>query len=109
MLDLIDQLPSASRLGQAVMDDPDAARALAVESDRPRERWSPQLREWDLDAALLAEIRDRLGEVAQGIAALGGAKPRRVKPFPRPVTEVDRLRERSRQEAVRDLIKELGG
>lgn len=107
MLDYIDQLPAASRLTAAVMNDPEAALELAVEE--PQGRWAPPVREWDTDAVLLAEIRDRLGEVAMAVAALGGAKSRKVKPFPRPVTEVDRARERLRRRAVDELIEELGG
>lgn len=107
LIDYINGLPSASRLSAAVLNDPEMAAELAFQE--PTGRWSPPVNEWDLDTVLLAEVLDRLGEVVAATASLGGAKPKRRKPFPRPETEVDRVRRRVQQDAVNDLISELTG
>lgn len=86
LLELIDQLPTASRTREAIMNDPDEARLIAFhrEYGKPGEKdepWAPRLSEFDLHAVLLREI-------AHSIAALAGAKSPDY--FPGPKTEADR-------------------
>lgn len=84
LLELIDQLPAASRFNEAVLNDPEQARLIAA---RPTssESWTPLVRDWDLTAVLLREIREAL------VGLLGNG---RAKPIPIPRTEVDRVRAR---------------
>ncbi len=56
----------------------------------PARRWS----EYGIQVELLAAIFDRLAEVVNTIAASSGAKPRKVPPYPRPVTAIERIRQR---------------
>ncbi len=52
--------------------------------------------DWSPTVEILTAILDRLAELTQATAALGGAKPRRLPRAPHPVTAVDRVRERRR-------------
>lgn len=90
LLNLIDQLPAASRYGEAVAQDDDLAQALLYVEPTPA---PPPLAEW---SPLLAEMRvmsERLGIVAQ-ILANGRYKP---EPLPRPQTARDRAKRRADQ------------
>lgn len=88
LLDLIDQLPQACRLNEAVQNDPEQAMAIAMareyahpadgdEQERPL--WSPPVRHYDLHAMLLREV-------AHNVAALVSKTPRYI---PAPRTLVD--------------------
>lgn len=86
LLELIDNLPTTSRLNEAAQNDPEQARLLALareyaEDDEAAERWSPRPSEYDLAAMLLREI-------AHNTAAIAGVKKPHYIPAPR--TEVDR-------------------
>jgi len=67
-------------------------------ANRPKSDRAPtrRLADWSPQVELLTAILNRLGEVAQAIAALGGAKPKTVPPAPFPVTALDRVRSRKR-------------
>lgn len=67
-------------------------------ADRPKSDKAPTRRmsDWSPQVELLTAILNRLGEVAQAIAALGGAKPKKVPSAPYPVTALDRVRSRKR-------------
>ena len=89
LLELIDGLPAASRLNEAIVNDPDAATVIA-QMPKPSTPWSPRVAEFDLKVQLLREILHAVqnnGQIAVGAA---GGKPREIKPFPAPSTEVDR-------------------
>jgi hypothetical protein len=92
---MIDQLPRDSRYVEAMAQDEKLAEALA---DRPKSDKAPTRRmsEWSPQVELLTAILNRLGEVAQAIAALGGAKPKKIPQAPYPVTALDRVRSRKR-------------
>lgn len=63
-------------------------------SETPAQRrWS----EFGIQVELLAAIFDRLAEIPNAIAASNGAKPRKVPPYPRPVTAIEKVRERRRR------------
>lgn len=74
------------------------------------EPWTPPLTEWDLTTELLAEIRDRLGDVVRAqISAIpvpkGKSRPKYSdKPFPRPVTAMEKAREEAAREGAHLLI-----
>ncbi|GAA3405062.1 hypothetical protein [Pseudarthrobacter polychromogenes] len=89
LLDLIDGLPAASRLNEAIVNDPEAAAVIA-KMPKPSTPWSPRVAEFDLKAHLLRELLHAVqhnGQIAIGAA---GGRPGEVKPFPVPRTEVDR-------------------
>lgn len=91
LLELIDQLPDASRLREAIYNDPEQARLIALsreysspeeeDDEEQQQLWSPKFSEFTLTALLLREI-------VHNTAAAAGAK----RPFyiPAPLTEVDR-------------------
>jgi hypothetical protein len=60
--------------------------------------------EWSPVVELLTLLANRLGELTQVVAALGGAKPGRVPPLPAPVTALDRVRHRVRRRKHAALV-----
>jgi hypothetical protein len=70
------------------------------ESKPPARRWS----EFTPDVELLSGVVDRIAEVVNAIAAANGAKPRKVKPMPRPVTAFERVRERKAKKKHRSVV-----
>lgn len=89
LLELLDGLPAASRLNEAIVNDPEAAAVIAS-MPKPSTPWSPRVSEFDLKAHLLRELLHAVlnnGQIAVGAA---GGKPHEIKPFPAPSTEVDR-------------------
>ena len=89
LLELIEGLPAASRLNEAIVNDPDAAAVIA-KMPAPSTPWSPRVAEFNLESQLLREILHAVlnnGQIAVGAA---GGKPGEIKPFPAPRTEVDR-------------------
>lgn len=72
---------------------------------RPDEKSKPvrKMSDWSPAVELLSALLDRVGELIQATAALGGAKPHRVPPAPRPVTALDRARYRRLQQRHESL------
>jgi hypothetical protein len=104
---LLDRLPGTSVYREALLNDPEFAEYVAAqpESDGPPPR--PALSEYDPTRAALDDIFDRLGEV---VAATYNAAGGKAKPPParlRPVTEVDRARERLASRRHDDLVSEV--
>lgn len=92
LIDFIDMLPAASRLNEAIAMDPEMA-ALMIDLPAPDEPWSPRVSENTLVTTILMDISDGIKTLQQTSIAVAGGKPAKVKPFPRPRTAVDRLRE----------------
>lgn len=86
--DYIDGLPSASRLNEAIVNDPEVAAVIAARE--PEGEWAPSVSEYDLTAHLLRETLHELKQVKQAVIASSGNKPPQEKPFPAPRTEIDR-------------------
>ena len=107
LLDLIDMLPSASRLNEAIVNDPDAARDIAA-LPTPEGEWSPRPSEYTLTHQMLGRLITATEQVGQAVIAGAGGKPQPVKPFPRPVTEVDRAIEHMEREWTEDLLGQFG-
>jgi len=107
LLELIEQLPPASRFQEAVHNDPEQARFIAMarefgpdgDEDDEREPWAPPMSQYDLVAMLLREI-------AQNTAAAAGAKKPNYIPTPR--TEVDRQVEILRMQHVVSIGSRYG-
>lgn len=109
ILDLIDQLPTASRTKEALLNHPEYARAIAeAAGEEVAAKWSPPISEWTTESAIHAAVFDRLGALLDAVSGALGDKGRSQE-FPRPVTEVDRIKARARQEAAEDLIALFGG
>lgn len=89
LLDYIDGLPSASRLNEAIVNDPEAAAAIA-KSPTPSEGYAPRVSEFDLTAHLLRELLHATKANGQIAIGLKGGNPQEIKPFPAPRTEIDR-------------------
>lgn len=92
LLELIDQLPTSSRLQEAIQDDPEHALLIALEreekSDEDRRPWAPRLSEFDLHAM---QMNTLIQEVVNLRAAVVRHRKRVPPVFPWPVTEVDRM------------------
>lgn len=108
---LVGQLPPTSRFNAARAMDPEVARAVLAQPETgDEEPWAPPLTEWDTATALAAETRDLLMDAVKLLSAIRFGIPvvqqERLrpapkaggKPFPRPVTAI----EKAREEAARD-------
>ncbi len=60
--------------------------------------------DWSPTVEILSAILDRLGELTQAVAALGGAKPHKLQRAPVPVTAYDRARDRIREKKHHSLV-----
>lgn len=102
LLELIDMLPAACRLNEAIVNDPETARELAS-LPSPKEPWTPKVSEFDLSAIMLRDALGILTSIQQTLVATAGGKPSKRKPFPAPRTEIDRAREAMEREFVEDI------
>ncbi len=110
LLNVIDNLPRDSRYFEArVNDEQMVEQILAVEDKTAAGNAQPTRRmaDWSAQVELLTAILNRLSEVAQGIAALGGAKPRQVPPAPMPTTAFEIVRARMRTRKHEALVSRL--
>jgi hypothetical protein len=107
LLDLIDGLPTASRLNEAIVNDPEAAAAIA-NMPKSSEEWSPRVSEFDLNAHLLREILHAVKSNGQISIAAAGGKPGELKPFPVPVTEVERAIEAIERQWAESFVGQFG-
>lgn len=105
LLNLIDHLPRTSAYQQAVADDDELADSVGDLGGGGTP--SIPLAEFSPEVEALAMVVDRLGEVAATILAVNNQKPKKLKPYPRPVTAFDRVRARRRQQAISDLERRL--
>lgn len=108
LLELIDELPAASRLNEAIQNDPEQARLIAKTPQGDGEDWSPRVRDYDLTAMLLREIREMLAALfrIEHVAATG-KQAATIKALPAPYTEVDRQRAAETREWAESLIARL--
>lgn len=120
LLELIEQLPSHSRLSEAQQNDPVWAEYIVDQAEKRKkqhgdqEKWHPPVRDWDLQAMLLHDIRETLVAVRQAVIqstllpqANGGVKrdkAPKVSPFPTPRTEVDRIKARRSRLAQLEIV-----
>lgn len=118
LLDLIDQLPAASRLNEAIQNDPEQAEIIArhieeqkrkaAEAGEEQRPWSPRVAEFDLHASLLRDlIQATLGLRAAVIASAGG-KPGTVPDYPAPITEVDKATARLERAWAQGVLERFG-
>lgn len=118
LLELIDQLPGASRLNEAIQNDPEQAEIIALhieeqkqkaaETDAEQAPWSPRVAEYDLHANLLRDlIQATLGLRAAVIASAGG-KPGQTPDYPAPITEVDKATVRLERAWAHRVLGQFG-
>lgn len=112
LLELIEQLPSACRLNEAKQDDPEyaelIARVRAENEDDEGPSWSPAVRDYDLTALLLREIRESIMAVYVAIVRSNGGKTKKIPELPAPVTEVDRALARIEREWTNSVLTKWG-
>lgn len=109
LLELIDELPTASRFNEAVLNDREFAEAVVAnesKSDGDKSEWAPRVSEFDLHALLLRDIIQSLQGVQAAVIATVG-KPPKFPPYPSPRTALDDARERLLHEWADDLIARL--
>lgn len=103
LLDLIDGLPSASRLNEARLNDPELARLLA-EAPEPTEPWSPKTSEYGLLERMVGDLID---EVKQ-LRIMQSGKPSNEPRYPSPRTAVHAAREQMDVDHVNDIFMDFG-
>lgn len=110
LLELIDGLPTACRLNEAVANDPESAKYLAEMSLSRDESdtWSPRLSEYDLHATIQREILHAIKSLASITIAAAGSKPGEQAPFPAPVTEIDRAMEAMSRNWTEEFVQKFG-
>lgn len=110
LLEYIDGLPSYSRLAAAMAEDEEAAeQLLAANGGQMPKPGPPPLTEYTPEVARLDNVVDRLGEVMGAVIGGAGGKPPKIKPAPRPVTALSRVRDRiadAHHNAVVELVAE---
>lgn len=112
LLELIDQLPGASRYSEAIQNDPEQAQMIAQAreeqaGDEP-EPWSPRVADYDLHAHLLRDLIQSVLGLQTAVVAAAGGKPGSTPTYPGPKTEVDRAIEALNEAWARDLAARFG-
>lgn len=107
LLNIIDRLPRDSAFMEAMADDDELADRMVRARGRTSEGKTKPVRrmsDWSPTVEMLTAILDRLGELVQAVAALGGAKPGKLPRAPYPVTALDRARNRQRVETHTSVV-----
>ena len=107
LLDLIDGLPGASRLNEAIVNDEEYAAHIA-RMPKPDSDWAPRVAEFDLHAHLMREILHALKGLKQVTVAAAGGKPGEVKPFPGPRTQIERALADANRQWVESFVGQFG-
>lgn len=107
LLELIDQLPSASRYSEAVVNHPEYAKQLA-EAPEPSEAWTPRQAEFGLTEHLLTNISDQLQVLTVVTLKAAGGKPGDPKPMPRPKSAIEEAKKQAEMEWAKEFIQQFG-
>lgn len=107
LLELIDGLPSACRLNEAIANDKETAAELAA-LPKPDREWAPGVAEYDLTAHLLREILHSIKNLRQTSMAVAGVTPSQERPFPAPYTEIDRAIEAAERHWAEAFVTGFG-
>jgi len=101
------QLPAASNTKAALANDDDFARMVLGGRDlddlNSSAKASVSLAEYTPEVAALYSVIDRLGDVCAGLVGLGGKKPNKVRPVPRPKSAFERIAIENRRNAHKSL------
>lgn len=106
LLDLIDQLPQASRFMEAVANDPEQAALIAEarSKDDDDEPSFLRLSEFGLTERLLRDAVLAIRGVQAAVIASASGKPARIEPYPMPRTEIARAVERANERWAQSII-----
>ena len=112
LLELIDGLPTACRLNEAVANDPETAAYLAeLRRNTPEDEgdsWAPKLSEYDLHATLMREMLHEIKGLRQVSIAAAGGKPGDARPFPGPRTAIDRALADAERRWTEEFVTQFG-
>lgn len=107
LLNIIERLPRHSHYIEAIADDEEVARQVALagsDDEKPVRR----MREWSVEVEILVAIAERLGVNITAVQASAGIKqPLKLPTLPRPRTAIDRWRELSRREQHSSIVARL--
>ncbi len=102
---LIDHLPRTSAFQDALAHDEEYAALAAGTDSKPT---PPRLTEFGPEIELLAALYDRVGELIGTVVQVAGGKGHHhARPYPRPVTAIDRARAARRAAGAEDLLNQL--
>lgn len=105
LLNLIDWLPRNSAFIEALSEDDEVAEEVLRQPENKRARGAgPRISEWSPELERLTDLVDRMGEVMIAVIASQGGKAPKIRPYPRPRTAIDRLRERKRYEHHKKVV-----
>lgn len=107
LLELIDGLPTACRLNEAIVNDPEAAAVIA-NTPKSSDEWAPRVSEFDLHAHLSREVLHAVKGLGQILIATAGGKPGELRPFPAPVTEVEKAIEAIERQWAENFVGQFG-
>lgn len=68
---------------------------------------APRLSEFGPDVQVMAEVRDLLASLIGVQIARAGKKPKKIKPYPRPESALQRVRRRQRYATHRSIVDRL--
>lgn len=105
ILDYVEHLPRTSAYHSAIADDDDLA-AQFIDEDMPPAT-VPRLSEFSPEVQALAEIRDLLASLIGVQIARAGKKPKKIKPYPRPVSAIERARKRRQYATHRSIVDRM--
>jgi hypothetical protein len=101
---VIDHLPRNSFYIEALLDDDEVGEKLLEMPDQPpRER----LAEWSAERETLTQILDAIHALSVNVIAAAGAKPPQMRPALRPVTSLNRVRQRRQMAQHQSLVRRL--
>jgi hypothetical protein len=104
LLNLIDHLPANWFFNEERVNDPEIAEAMAK---LPETEYEERLINWSPESALMAQSFDRLGQLINAVVIMAGGKQVDIKPLPRPVTEIQRARERVVENDAREFAARM--
>jgi hypothetical protein len=88
-----------------VAEDDELADMNVARPDDRRKR-TPPISEFNAAVELLAALHDRLGNLITVVAATAGSKrPPKPRPWPRPVTAIERARNRQAKADFDDIVR----
>lgn len=104
LLNLIARLPRTSQTREAMVASEEFIEQVMPDDDKDSKDKGPRFSEFSAEVEALFVVADRLGDVCSGLVGLGGKKPKRVNPLPRPQTAYDRVKVRRRREQHNALV-----
>lgn len=104
-LDYVEHLPRTSAYHTAIAEDEELALQMLGEEEPGRS--TPRLAEFSPEVQVMAEVRDLIASLIGVQIARAGKKPKKIKPYPRPESALERVRRRQRYATHRGLVDRL--